>query len=417
MNIGYACITVGLKDTSMKKCLLRNVNDQLLLSTIEHNLNSLDKQIDYNINNNIKMFRISSDLIPFGSSKINGLDWQLIFKDSFSKIANKIKDNGMRVSMHPGQYTVLNSLTEITVENAINDLKYHVDVLDSLETDLSCKIILHVGGVYGDKEDAIKRFIDNYQLLPQPIKNRLVIENDDKSYNIKDVLAISALINIPVVYDNLHNALNPTDEHRSDSEWIHECSKTWAINDGKQKIHYSQSNPNKKSGSHSDTINIDEFLVFNKTIKDDIDIMLEVKDKNISAIKCINCLANRLNISMIEKEWSRYKYLVLSKSHTGYTKIRQLLKDFDNDKTLTFYHMIEHNLSLPDDIGNQVNAAQHVWGYFKNIATSKQKNQFTKLLQDYQDNKIDLTRVKNYLYKLTIEYQIQYLINSYYFYL
>ena len=90
MNIGYACITVGLNDTSMKKCLLRNVNDQLLLSTIEHNLNSLDKQIDYNINNNIKMFRISSDLIPFGSSKINSLDWQQIFKDSFSKIANII---------------------------------------------------------------------------------------------------------------------------------------------------------------------------------------------------------------------------------------------------------------------------------------------------------------------------------------
>ncbi len=417
MNIGYACITIGLKDTSMKKCLLKNVNDQLLISTIEHNLNSLERQIDYNINNNVKMFRIGSDLIPFGSSKINSLDWKLIFKDKFTKIAKKIKDNHIRVSMHPGQYTVLNSLTDITVDNAILDLKYHADVLDSLETDLSCKIILHVGGVYGDKEDAIKRFINNYQLLPQSVKNRLVIENDDKSYNIKDVLGISNIINIPIVYDNLHNALNPTDEKRSDSEWIHECSKTWTITDGKQKIHYSQSNPNKKSGSHSDSIAIDEFLTFHKTLKDDIDIMLEVKDKNISAIKCINCIANRLNIAIIEKEWSRYKYLVLSKSHTGYTKIRQLLKDFDNDKTLTFYHMIEHNLSLPNEIGNQVNAAQHVWGYFKDMATVKEKNQFAKLLQDYQDNKVNLTRVKNYLYKLTSEYQIQYLIDSYYFYL
>ena len=120
---------------------------------------------------------------------------------------------------------------------------------------------------------------------------------------------------------------------------------------------------------------------------------------------------------MIEKEWSRYKYLVLSKSHTGYTKIRQLLKDFDDDKTLTFYHLIEHNLSLPNDIGNQVNAAQHIWGYFKNIATTKQKDQFAKLLQDYQGNKIDLARVKNNLYKLTLESQIQYLLDSYYFYL
>lgn len=417
MNIGYACITIGLKDTSMKKCLLKNVNDQLLLSTIKHNLNSLEKQIDYNINNNIKLFRIGSDLIPFGSSKINNLDWQLIFKDKFQDIAKKIKDNHIRVSMHPGQYTVLNSLTELTVENAIMDLKYHTAILDSLETDQSCKIILHVGGVYGDKEEAIKRFINNYDLLPQSVKNRLVIENDDKSYNVKDVLRISDAIKIPVVYDNLHNALNPADIKLSDREWIHECGKTWTIKDGKQKIHYSQSNPNKKSGSHSESIAIDEFLSFHKTLKDDIDIMLEVKDKNVSAIKCNNCLTNKTKISMIEKEWSRYKYLVLSKSHTGYTKIRQLLKDFDDDKTLTFYHLIEHNLSLPNDIGNQVNAAQHIWGYFKNIATTKQKDQFAKLLQDYQDNKIDLARVKNNLYKLTVEYQIQYLLDSYYFYL
>ncbi len=417
MNIGYACITIGLKDTSMKKCLLKNVNDQLLLSTIKHNLNSLEKQIDYNINNNIKLFRIGSDLIPFGSSKINNLDWQLIFKDKFHDIAKKIKDNHIRVSMHPGQYTVLNSLTELTVENAILDLKYHTAILDSLETDQSCKIILHVGGVYGDKEEAIKRFINNYELLPQSVKNRLVIENDDKSYNVKDVLRISDAIKIPVVYDNLHYALNPADINLSDSEWIHECGKTWTIKDGKQKIHYSQSNPNKKSGSHSESIAIDEFLSFHKTLKDDIDIMLEVKDKNVSAIKCNNCLTNKIKISMIEKEWSRYKYLVLSKSHTGYTKIRQLLKDFDDDKTLTFYHLIEHNLSLPKDIGNQVNAAQHIWGYFKNIATTKQKDQFAKLLQDYQDNKIDLARVKNNLYKLTVEYQIQYLLDSYYFYL
>lgn len=417
MNIGYACITIGLKDTSMKKCLLKNVNDQLLLSTIKHNLNSLEKQIDYNINNNIKLFRIGSDLIPFGSSKINNLDWQLIFKDKFQDIAKKIKDNHIRVSMHPGQYTVLNSLTELTVENAIMDLKYHTAILDSLETDQSCKIILHVGGVYGDKEEAIKRFINNYELLPQSVKNRLVIENDDKSYNVKDVLRISDVIKIPVVYDNLHNALNPADINLSDSEWIHECGKTWTIKDGKQKIHYSQSNPNKKSGSHSESIAIDEFLSFHKSLKDDIDIMLEVKDKNVSAIKCNNCLTNKIKISMIEKEWSRYKYLVLSKSHTGYTKIRQLLKDFDDDKTLTFYHLIEHNLSLPNDIGNQVNAAQHIWGYFKNIATTKQKDQFAKLLQDYQDNKIDLARVKNNLYKLTLEYQIQYLLDSYYFYL
>ena len=417
MNIGYACITEGLENTSMKKCLLKNVTVPLLISTIEHNLNSLERQIDYNITNSIKLFRISSDLIPFGSSKINDLKWQVIFKDKLNKIANKIRDNDVRVSMHPGQYTVLNSLTDTTVQNAVLDLEYHTLVLDSLQTDSSCKIILHVGGVYNNKEQAMKRFIANSSKLSHAVRRRLVIENDDKSYNIQDVLDISAITKIPVVYDNLHNFLNPTDIKLSDSEWINLCRKTWTESDGKQKIHYSQSNPNKKNGSHSNTIMIDEFLSFYKKLNQDIDIMLEVKDKNISAIKCINCTANKVNIATIEKEWRRYKYLVLSKSHTGYTKIRELLKTFDSEKVIIFYHLIEHNLSLPEDLGNQINAAQHVWGYFKKIATTKEKLHFSKLLQDYQANKIKLTRIKNYLYKLTDKYQIQYLMESYYFYL
>lgn len=417
MAIGYACISVGLLNSSMKKCLLKNATGETLKDITKNNILALERQIDYNIHNNIHMFRISSDLIPFGSSPVNKLDWPNLFKTELNQIAEKIKTNNIRVSMHPGQYTVLNSLNEETVKNAIADLSYHALVLDSLKTDNSNKIILHVGGVYGDKKTAMQRFIENYQTLAQNVKDRLVIENDDKSYTITDVLSISQQTNVPVVYDNLHNYLNPSSTLVSDQYWIDTASKTWQKKDGKQKIHYSQLNPNKKSGSHSETIMINEFKTFYDNLANDVDIMLEVKDKNISALKCINTTSNNNLLPAIEKEWSRYKYLILSKSQTAYIKIRELLKNFDNDKVLVFYNTIEQELALPEDKGNQINAAQHVWGYFKDLEDDKQRLHFVKLIDDYLEDKVSIKKIKNYLYRLAINHNNKYLLDSYYFYL
>lgn len=288
MNIGYACLIVGDNNIKYKSCKLKNYNQQKLIEIIGYNLDMLDKAIDYNIKNNIKLFRISSDIIPLASHEIMNINWEIIFMDKLKKIGIKIKNNRMRVSMHPGQYTVLNSPTQSVVSKAILDLKYHTMFLDTLELNSEAKIILHIGGVYGDKDAAIARFIANYNKLDLNIKKRLVIENDDKSYNINDILKISEIINIPVVYDNLHNKINNYDSTKSDRYWINKCSKTWKKGDGTQKIHYSQQDDNKKSGSHSSTIDIIEFKKFYNQIKDmNIDIMLEVKDKDMSAIKCI----------------------------------------------------------------------------------------------------------------------------------
>ena len=75
MRIGYACLTIGVQETNLRSCLIKNASENNLLDIIEHNLNSLNNVIDYNIENNIKLFRISSDLIPFGSSKVNNIPW------------------------------------------------------------------------------------------------------------------------------------------------------------------------------------------------------------------------------------------------------------------------------------------------------------------------------------------------------
>lgn len=416
MSIGYACLTVGVPFTDMKNCVLKNASDARLSELIAHNLNSLENIIDYNIKNNINLFRISSDIIPFASNPANKLSWWSLYENRFAAIGKKIQNSRMRISMHPGQYTVLNSPDADVVKRAIEDLNYHEKVLSSLGANSQNKIILHIGGVYGDKKQAIIRFADNFNLLDNAVKQRLVIENDDKCYNISDVLGIANNLNLPAVFDNLHNALNPSGMDESDLYWINLCSKTWEVQDGRQKIHYSQKNPIKKSGSHSESIQINEFLGFYDSIgRKDIDIMLEVKNKNLSAIKCANCITNEKRINRLELEWSRYKYLILEKSHQDYNRIRILLKDKSAYPAMDFYNIIENVMSKDSEKGDAVNAAMHVWGYFKEKATEKEKALFLHKTDAFLQGNASLTNIKNNLWNLAVKYEEHYLLESYYF--
>lgn len=416
MKIGYACLTVGIPETNFRTCTMKNANTENLLKIINHNLKSLENIIDYNILNKIKLFRISSDIIPFGSSPVNTVPWWDVFSEELEHIGEKIKSNNIRVSMHPGQYTVLNSNKEEVVKNAILDLDYHNKFLDSLKVDCENKIILHIGGVYGDKEEAIKRFKENYKSLPEEIKKRLVIENDDKSYNVNDVLNIGEALNIPVVYDNLHNRVLPFDNLKDDNHWINKCRKTWKRCDGTQKIHYSQQNPNKRSGSHSDTISLEEFVEFTLNVKPNlIDIMLEVKDKNLSAVKAINYFNNK-KIKNLEVEWSKYKYNILEHSPKNYNEIRSLLKDKKTYPVLEFYKLIDEALEIEIKIGNAINSVQHVWGYFKDTATREEEKKYANYLERYERGTLSIKALKNLLWKMAVKYKENYLLESYYFY-
>ncbi|MFT8351961.1 UV DNA damage repair endonuclease UvsE [Clostridium saccharoperbutylacetonicum] len=418
MKIGYACLTIGVLNANLKSCTAKSVNDEKLIEVTENNLKSLHNIIKYNIENNIKLFRISSDLIPFGSSPLNNLPWWDIFAEKFAEIGNEIRKNSIRVSMHPGQYTVLNSPSEDVVKRAMTDLNYHNKVLDCLGVSEESKIVLHIGGVYNDKKSAIRRFIDNYALLDNVVKQRLVIENDDKSYNINDVLEIGSKLNIPVIYDNLHNKINPYSKDKSEVYWINECKKTWKEKDGVQKMHYSQQDILKKPGSHSNTIEVVGFVEFYKGLeRDDIDIMLEVKDKNLSAVKCINSISEDKRINRLEVEWSRYKYRVLENSPNIYLNIRKLLKDKKDYPVIKFYNYIDEAIKQEYAIGNSINAAMHIWGYFKNKASANEKEIFLKNVDKYEQGKISIKVIKNMLWKLAFKYKESYLLDSYYFFI
>ncbi|AYE33478.1 UV DNA damage repair endonuclease UvsE [Clostridium septicum] len=411
MKIGYACTPLLVPYKTTRRISLKYYSEKLLIDTIKENLNDLLRILSYNRDKEIKMFRISSDIIPLGSHPINTFDWNNYFQYELNNIGKFIKNNSMRVSMHPGQYTVINSPKEDVVKKSILDLQYHAKFLDSLGIDSSHKIILHIGGVYGDKELAIKRFMNVFKDLDKNIKNRLVIENDEKNFSIDDVLFIGENLSIPVVFDNLHNECF-NDNNYSISNILKRVKKTWNKKDGNIKVHYSQQNPLKKLGAHSQSLNITNFLYYLDLCKDfELDIMLEVKDKNISAIKAVNSileLSNALLKENIDTEFKNYKFILLEQGenilYEGYNILNK------NTSLIEFYKFIDSFMYNEILVENKTHVLKLLENELKSYMTSKESNHFYKLLKERNFNKC-----KEYLYKIACKYHIE-LSKNYYFY-
>ena len=250
-----------------------------------------------------------------------------------------------------------------------------------MNTDSTSKIILHVGGAYGDKAVAIDRFYRSWVRLSDSVRNRIVLENDERIYNIGDVLNIAGRLGVPAVFDTLHHSINLPRENRSESDWILQCAKTWGKFDGRQKIHYSQQRLDGKPGAHSNSIYAEQFLKFYETVRYmDLDMMLEVKNKNLSAIKCSLMVADTNKISFLEREWAKYKYSVLEHSPSAYLAIRALLKNKRAYPAKQFYSMLEQALDEPLETNNAVNALLHVWGTLAAMRSRMKKNAFSRPL-------------------------------------
>ncbi|MFW9947863.1 MAG: UV DNA damage repair endonuclease UvsE [Candidatus Odinarchaeota archaeon] len=289
MKIGYPCINLALVCRSSRTFRLKNYSEERLIETIDKNLDCLQEILEYNVNNKILFFRITSDLIPFASHPIMKFEWQDYFKNKFNKIGKFIIRYNIRISMHPGQYTVLNSKNDKVVNTSIRELEYHTNVLDLMNLDRTAKIVTHIGGVYGDKNASKKRFIEKYNRLSDKIKKRYVIENDDKSFNLADCLEVYKEISIPIVFDAYHHECLNSSE--TITEVFNKFIKTWNEGDGLPIVHYSSQHLIKGKPSHTDHLQLDNFKNFiNKTKTYNFDLMLEIKDKEQSALKAITVL-------------------------------------------------------------------------------------------------------------------------------
>lgn len=292
-HLGYVAINLTLADARFRTCRLANATPDRLRDVISANLATLEQIIHFNIEHDIHLYRISSDIIPFASHPANTLAWWDEFSGDLARIGSTIRAGDIRVSMHPGQYAVLNSPRSEVVENAVKDLAWHCRFLDALDVDTACKVNIHVGGVYGDKQAAIERFNRTVLGLDASIRRRLTIENDERSYTARDVLTVSAATGLPVMFDWLHHHAHVESKHDVTSV-AEACFATWRADDGVPKTHYSTQAVGQRTGAHAEYVDIDDFITFLAAMPDQpFDCMLEAKGKDLALFRLRDDLRDR----------------------------------------------------------------------------------------------------------------------------
>lgn len=293
IRLGYACVPVTIDETSSHTITYTNYKklgsraNEKLDSVIKSNFKSLENILKYNIENDIIFFRMTSELIPLVNHPNVTYDFINKYKSYYKRIGDIIKENNLRVDLHPSAYTVLNSINEDVVTSTINILEFYQKMYECMEID--SKIVLHVGSKVGGKRLSIKRFIENYNRLNNKTKKLIVIENDDKSFNIRNVLSLCEKLELPMVLDYLHFKVNKNNEKIED--YIERIFNTWK--DDIPKIHFSTSKDKKNKRSHNDYINVDEFIEFIEKIRFtniDFDVMIEAKQKDDAVFRLIRQL-------------------------------------------------------------------------------------------------------------------------------
>jgi len=291
-RLGYACIALGSTATTNRTCRLTNATPERLRELIALNLGGLAEVLHYNTRLNIRFFRVSSMIVPFASHPINTIPWWEEFADELADIGRYAISQRMRLSMHPGQHTVLSSPRVEVVDAAIRDLVYHARFLGALGLNREHKIVVHAGGTYGDRAKAVDRFVEAFERLSGATAERLVLENDERSYSAEAVLGISARTGIPVVFDALHDRVLSSPGSADRPSLLAECFRTWHASDGPPIVHFSSQDPGKQPGAHAEWIDPAEFLAFAQdTGPTWTDCMLEAKGKELALLRLRQALA------------------------------------------------------------------------------------------------------------------------------
>lgn len=292
IRLGYVALATALDNITSShtmtysnyKKLGKMRGNEKLTKIINENLDSLFEILKYNIINKIYFYRMSSNIFPLATIDEMDIDLLNIFKDKLKNIGLFIKNNNMRVDMHVDHFYVLNSINEDVVLSTINILKFYKNIFKTMEID--GKLILHIGSKAFGKRESIKRFINNFNRLDDDIKKIIILENDDKVYNIKNTLNLCEKINVPMVLDYHHYLCNKTNEKIED--YIVDIFNTWG-NDI-PKIHFSSPLSKNNYRSHHDYIDIKTFLEFIDKVNfcnRDFDIMIEAKAKDEALFRLI----------------------------------------------------------------------------------------------------------------------------------
>jgi UV DNA damage endonuclease len=293
MKIGYPCVNEAMDCSSGNTFRLASYSDERVVAAVAANLACLRRMLEWNVAQGLLFFRIGSSIVPFGSHPVNTFPWRSHFAPEFRAIGDYIKAHGLRVSFHPDQFVVLNSPSPDIVRRSIEELEYQGAMLDLMGLDSTAKLQIHVGGLYGDRELAISRFAQVYATLPAALRARLVVENDDRLFSLRDCLELHQLTGVPILFDNFHHECLNHGEPMPEA--LRLAATTWhPTRDGVPIMDYSSQALGERKGKHTTDLVDEQFAAFLDNLQGlDFDIMLEIKNKEASALRAVDILRAR----------------------------------------------------------------------------------------------------------------------------
>lgn len=301
VRFGYVAMSTVVQNASPSKTMtmksFTKLNDReagihKLERIANENLHNTLRLLRHNLAHDIKVYRFSSKLIPLATHQ-DLQDWDPFpaLREGFQAIGEFVKKHGMRVSFHPDHFTVLSTPRPEVLVNSIRDLESHVHMLQAMELPASMKNNIHIGGAYGDKPSAAARFVQHFHELDPDIKERLTLENDDKTFSAQETLAVCQQTGLPMVLDIHHQWVNNDGE--APWELWPNILRTWetplaqAGSDPLQplppKIHVSSPKSPSDIRSHADGVDVVPLLAFLRNIAgstQQVDVMIEAKMKD-----------------------------------------------------------------------------------------------------------------------------------------
>ncbi|TYS17932.1 UV DNA damage repair endonuclease UvsE [Rossellomorea vietnamensis] len=300
LRLGFVANALSLWDASPSKTmtfkrygeLSEEERNRKLLEVTSANLEHTKRILYYLASHEIPLYRMSSSMVPLATHPEVKWDFVSPFKEEWKELGRLIKKFNIRTSYHPNQFTLFTSPKESVTDNAVEDMVFHYKMLEAMDVHEQSLINIHIGGTYGNKEEALARFHQNLQKLPSHVKEIMTLENDDKTYTVEETLEVCEKEGIPMILDVHHHQANQSSEPLQ--TYLPRIFDTWKHRDLRPKIHVSSPKSEKAFRSHADNVDIDFVLSYLKMLKEldeDTDIMIEAKNKDIAMLKLTEDIA------------------------------------------------------------------------------------------------------------------------------
>jgi UV DNA damage endonuclease len=255
----------------------------------------------------IRLYRIASGLVPYathpGMPRFHGqVDERASDLAGVGALARRLR---LRLSFHPSQYIVLNAPDDDLAARSAADVEVQAAVLEAMGLDDEAVVVLHVGGVYGDRQAALERFAARYESLSPLARRRLVVENDDGRFSVPNLLWLHERTGVRLVFDvHHHHCYNP--DRVDTAGAVRACLETWRGWPARPKVHFSSPRTDwgYRDGSqgaarppnwaaHAEFADPFAFAAFYRLLMDEAqnvgcphpDVILEAKAKDVAALQ------------------------------------------------------------------------------------------------------------------------------------